>query len=352
MTRGRDARQPIYFLFFCCVTLQCAVLLCGCEGNLAQAKPREQFPPCTIWTSPETKISLDSPRSIAPTRDGMTFVLDASSRVHRMDPAPISFSLPESRKGSPGGNPCFDEKENVLIIADTHYHRILTLDPESGNVIRSFGEYGKGNGEFIYPLAVALGPEGKTLFVSEYGGDDRIQMFTRTGKWLGSFGTRGSNPGELDRPCGMVLGPDQNLYVADSCNHRVQVFDPEGNLLRVLDGALGNGGETSRLRFPFGVAVEPLGADPAQGVRVWVVEYGSSRITALGKTGAIEFRFDTFSCSDVESPIQLTAPRGIAIGPTRAGKSRSLHVADTGNHRILSLLLGPIVNQPSRWDEP
>merc|ERR1712226_686887 len=70
------------------------------------------------------------------------------------------------------------------------------------------------------------------------------------------FGARGSQPGFFTWPRGIAVGPDNTVVVADSSNHRVQIFDEHGEH-RLSFGCYGNGeGEFDCLA---GVAVNRIG---------------------------------------------------------------------------------------------
>src|SRR5205814_10619041 len=113
-------------------------------------------------------------------------------------------------------------------VADTHYHRILHYSPE-GTLLSESGSEGNGPGQFQYPTGNAMSADG-LIFVSEYGGNDRIQVFTRDGKILHAWGSYGAGPGQFERPQGIAVAGDR-IYVADAANHRIQVFSLEGKLL-------------------------------------------------------------------------------------------------------------------------
>src|SRR5690606_23097846 len=135
-----------------------------------------------------------------------------------------------------------------LIVADTHYHRIVTFDRD-GKVLSMFGELGEGPGQFIYPVSVTRDDPGH-LYVAEYGGNDRVQKFTSDGEWLLTMGSFGTEAGQFQRPSGIVWrandagesvsvskpaaqgsrGPTEGgtLFVADAINNRVQAFADDG----------------------------------------------------------------------------------------------------------------------------
>ena len=118
-----------------------------------------------------------TPRAIA-SDENTIVVIDKSGRLQRFDADGIFLSawdLELSGTGFPTGV-SIDDKGDIWI-ADTHQHRVLVLDSD-GNEVRSFGEYGTGDGQFLYPTDVAFGIDGE-VYVSEYGGNDRINVFDR-----------------------------------------------------------------------------------------------------------------------------------------------------------------------------
>ena len=71
-----------------------------------------------------------------------------------------------------------------------------------------------------------------------------IHSFSQKQALLLTFGSRGSQPGLFTWPRGIAVGPDNAIVVADSSNHRVQVFNEQGQH-RLSFGCYGNGeGET------------------------------------------------------------------------------------------------------------
>jgi DNA-binding beta-propeller fold protein YncE len=88
-----------------------------------------------------------------------------------------------------------------------------------------FGRSGEGPGEFRAPAGLAFDRE-DNLYVTEIG-NHRVQVFDKTGKFLTMWGRKGSAVGEFGNPHGIIV--DRNtghVYVADTSNNRVQVFEP------------------------------------------------------------------------------------------------------------------------------
>ena len=81
-------------------------------------------------------------------------------------------------------------------------------------------------------------------------------VYKRKRQQLFQLGGRGSEPGSFTWPRGLAVGPDNSIVVADSSNHRVQVFDSNGMFVKEF-GEYGNGeGELDCLA---GVAVNRIG---------------------------------------------------------------------------------------------
>ena len=103
----------------------------------------------------------------------------------------------------------------------------LKIDTE-GKVTGIVGGFGKEFGEFRYPYDVAVDKE-DNLYVCEYG-NSRIQKFSPDGEFVASWGRPGKEPGTLWCPWGVALDSKDKVLVADTNNQRV---------IR-LEGGIGN----------------------------------------------------------------------------------------------------------------
>jgi DNA-binding beta-propeller fold protein YncE len=223
-----------------------------------------------------------------------------------------TFTLSDIDKGKPTGANV--GPDGHLYIADTHYHRILVMDVD-GRTIRQIGRHGKGDGCFIYPTDVTFAPDGR-LFVSEYGGNDRISVFNAQGHFLYAFGSPEQGPLILARPAALCLDGDASeLYIADACHHRIVVVDFEGRVLREF-GRLGR--QAGQLRYPYDLTLLP-------DKRLVVCEYGNNRIQVFTRFGQSQARYGQAG----RSLGQLAYPWGVVVD-----RKKRAYIVDAGNNRI------------------
>jgi sugar lactone lactonase YvrE len=109
-----------------------------------------------------------------------------------------------------------------IFVNDTLNFRLQVLDANTGTHIMSIGEHGDGEGFFAQPKGVGVNSNGH-IFVTE-AVSARIQIFDMNGDFLLAFGHEGNQPGNFRLPSGLAIW-DNRIYVADSGNRRVQVFE-------------------------------------------------------------------------------------------------------------------------------
>jgi sugar lactone lactonase YvrE len=300
------------------VALSATLALCLAMSGAGCSSPAEgKTIPLTVARThvlPVVGAALPTPRALACTpRDellvlddkGRVLVYDATGRLDR------SWEMPAHDIGNPEGVVML--RDGNIAVADTHYHRVVIFD-DHGGVVSMFGEDGEGPGQFIYPADVTQDADG-FLYVSEYGGNDRVQKFTESGEFVVQFGTVGTGPGQFQRASGL-LWHEKTLFVADAINNRVQAFRDDGTFLRVVTDPVGG-----ELDYPYEIA---LAADDT----LYVVEYKAGRVTQLTRAGEVVGRFGETG----RGVGQFWTPWGLAV--TSDGR---ILVADTGNRRIVEL---------------
>jgi sugar lactone lactonase YvrE len=140
---------------------------------------------------------------------------------------------------SPAGL-AIDTENRFLYVADTELDQVLVYNAdEPFNLIRKIGTAGKKHeltelGQFSRPTNVAVDNEGN-LYVSDTF-NDRVEIFDADGNFVSTFGKAGDGPGYFARPKGIAIDNDGHVWVADTVQDRVQVFTREGQLLLWMGG--------------------------------------------------------------------------------------------------------------------
>ena len=79
---------------------------------------------------------------------------------------------------------------------------------------------------FNQPTDVAWDSQGNSYFSDGYI-NSRVAKVNARGEWVASWGSLGSGPGQFDTPHGIAVSPDDEVFVADRGNRRIQVFDTD-----------------------------------------------------------------------------------------------------------------------------
>lgn len=186
---------------------------------------------------------------------------------------------------------------------------------------------GRAAGQFDAPRGVAFGRDG-TVYVVDMR-NARVQQFARDGAFVRQFGAAGRGDGQFSREAGrgatgLAIDADGFVYVADTWNHRIQKFSPEGGFvakwgtfLNLVTGPAAT--DRSGFYGPRGIAIAPNG-------EVFVTDTGNARVLVFTRDGGFLREWGTKGAG----PNQLDEPVGIAVS---ADGSR-IYVADSANARI------------------
>jgi uncharacterized protein (TIGR03663 family) len=196
------------------------------------------------------------------------------------------------------------------------------------------GEAGTEPGQFNHPRGIAVGPEGEVYVVDS--DNFRVQVFNADGLFLRAWGSQcslesghgcvdpdGDGPlelgdGQFQEPWGIAVGPDGRVYVADTWNHRIQVFDSQGTFLTKW-GSYGQTSVDPDLFYgPRDVAVSDDG-------QVYVTDTGNKRVVVFDQDGNF---LDQWGGGGVLSGY-FDEPVGVALDP-----NGDVYVADTWNRRV------------------
>ncbi len=89
------------------------------------------------------------------------------------------------------------------------------------------------DGLFRQPTDVAWDSRGN-IYITDGYINSRVAKYDSHGDWVKSWGTKGTAPGQFNLPHSIAIDRNDNIYVGDRSNHRIQVFDTDGKFLRMF----------------------------------------------------------------------------------------------------------------------
>lgn len=316
-------------------------------GGQANSVPTETI-------APEARLAqgqLNNPRGMALDRDGNLYIADANNHrivVLNANGEQIrtigSIGHGEGQLNEPSGVSVDDDGN--LYVADTWNGRIVKFDRD-GKFVKQWGETNTPFGEpFVDPVTQQtvqryavdtkgtpegnaatplgfFGPRnvvvlGDRVYIADTG-NRRIVVTDRDGNFVQQFGSDGTQPGQMREPIGLGIDQQGRLYVGDTWNGRIQIFQPSS------DGTINptpintvkvSGWAANTYNDPF-IAVAPDG-------RVWASQGARNTIAQFDSSQQYIRRLATDPA--------LNAPKGIVIGP-----DNTLYVSNSGAQEILRL---------------
>ena len=259
---------------------------------------------------------LNRPLGVAVSQWGDIFVADSTNHriaVYDINGQPMGFI---GKSGSGPGE--FNYPTGVavhgrkLYVADFYNQRIQVLDfnGKQLSVLPRATDLRK-IGAAIMPVTVAVDEAGN-LYISDVS-RQKILVFDDKGNYVSSFGRPGSNPGELAYVNGIAVDYNDGLiYLSNSNNSRIDIFDLEGNFKGVAAGS-------GILANPKGIAFEEstgfLYVADTLAHQIHVIDKDGKEVERIGQRGldAGQFNFPT------------------AVAVDRKGK---VFVADRENDRV------------------
>lgn len=279
-----------------------------------------------VWGRPGiTPGRFQKPRAIAIDGHDQIFVVDMTARIQVFSPDGTflrGWQTPQFANGKPSGL-TVDEDGNLLV-ADTHYYRVLVYTPQ-GELLKDRtigGVHGQAPGQFGFVTDAVRDSKGN-YYVAEYGEFDRIQKFSPDGAFLFQWGGHGSEPSRFRRPENLAVDENDHIWVADACNHRIQVFDASDQPVRLVRIWGTQGHEVGQLSYPYDLVLDGQG-------HVYVCEFGNNRIQKFTLDGRPVGCWGKVG----RKPGELVNPWALA----RDSQGR-IHVVDSNNHRIQRIRL-------------
>ena len=203
-------------------------------------------------------------------------------------------------------------------------HRLQIFNPD-GSFYRSFGGYGSGNYGFIGPTGIAIDHTGKVYIADRY--NHRVQIYSNQLFYiatLGQTGVPGSDNARFWGPYDVAVDRNGYIYVADEGNDRIQVFNRDLQYVRTIGGD-GTGWDFSHFDGwgPHRLAVDSQG-------RLYVVDSGNARVQVFDNFANGNAYLTTIGGSGGTQPGRFSNAMGIAIGP-----DDSVYISEIeNNHRI------------------
>ena len=186
----------------------------------------------------------------------------------------------------------------VWAVTDHHNHCVYLLNSHTPQhtdkyqMLKKLGGQGNDDGQFQNPRGVAF-DSNNNLYVVD-GNNHRIQKFDMTGNYLLQFGNKGTGVGQLSSPRGVTVH-NGRVYVADSGNKRVAVFQTTGQFCHNIGEQL--------LGIPCDVAVN--------NNTLLVAVYGQNCLNAFTLDGQSKGNFGTLQQSNSKTNDSITYPYGL-----------------------------------------
>jgi sugar lactone lactonase YvrE/predicted metal-dependent phosphoesterase TrpH len=219
-----------------------------------------------------------------------------------------------------------DPDDGSIYLVEERGHRLVKLNG-AGSLLWTAGEAGvKGwdNEHFHYPRDVALDDRGYAYVADSL--NHRIQVYDATGTYSSTLGSRGSGEYQFNTPNGIAVSPDGHIYVADTGNHRVQIYDQSLTYVNTVRDLNGN---PCYFEWPEDVAVDTRGY-------IYVADAGRAYVMVLDATFDHLYNLgpDLYSYDSFSYPVRLATDKG-----------DNLYVADSGQDRIYHFRL------PQNWPQ-
>jgi len=269
---------------------------------------------------------FQKPRALAISPNDEIFTIDKTARVQVFDAQGTflrGWKVPDAANGKPTGA-SIDPTNGHLLVADTHYFRFLNYTPQ-GELLADRtigGENGYEPGQFGWVTDIARAPDG-TLYLAEYGEFDRIYKYSADGQYLDRFGEHGEAPLQFSRPQTLDVDHEGLLWIADSCNHRIQVVDWREDKPRSVSILGEQGPGIGQLKFPYGMKL-------ISDQRVLVSEFGNHRVQCWSRDGKPIASWGSAG----DAPGQLNQPWAVDCD-----SQERVYVVDSGNNRLQRFLL-------------
>ena len=256
----------------------CSAFIAGCFPSANSAESNESD---RIWGQQGVADGrFQRPRAIAIDEQDRIFIVDMTARIQVFDSEGRfirSWRTPAWENGKPSG--LSFASDGNLLVADTHYFRILVYTPAGELLLQRTigGEAGNAPGQFGFVTDIVEDSQGN-YYIAEYGEFDRIQKFSPEGRFLMQWGGHGREREKFMRPNNLAIDAHDRLWVVDSCNHRIKVYDANGEEPKLVKMWGVEGTAPGQMRYPYDLVLDGKG-------HVYVTEFGNHRVQKFTEDG-------------------------------------------------------------------
>lgn len=220
-----------------------------------------------VWQSAVRSVVPPSANAVVKTPTGLALSPDekalyiacsGSATILRADLERGKMEVIGTEQGKKPGRPfgVAVDGDGKVYVSDMSQDAVLVYGAD-GKHVRTMR-----NAELDKPTGLAIDRRRQLLYAiaGVHGTSDRhrVEVFSLAGQHLRTIGTRGEKPGEFNFPTNLTVAKDGTLYVVDMLNFRVQLFDPEGNLVSMF-GQIGAAGIPGAFDKAKSIALDAFG---------------------------------------------------------------------------------------------
>ncbi len=272
--------------------------------------------PFPIVVAPSPQSFIKPSRVVRGVNNPLSTVFNSKGQLVVVEGTTVSVLTPEGEKILTFGQlklargVTVDKDDNIYVVFGNGCVNKFTSD---GERVAAVGSRGSGNLQFSNPFGICYNKRDNNLYVPD-NMNHRIQVLSTELKFVRCFGTPGNGNGHLKQPLYATFDSANNLYVTEFANHRVQVFTAEGQFLRTFSQKA----NSQKLSAPWAIAIDSSGT-------VYVSENGPHHVSVFTSQGAY---ITTFGGPGKEEG-QFNIIYGLSID-----RNDSIFVSDQNNGRL------------------
>ena len=231
----------------------------------------------TYMGGKEVGGTFENPIGLALDAEGNIYVSDSKKKsvfVYTKDEKPLrTIGGPETLTWPVGL--AINDRLGRLYVTDSQAHNISVFDL-SGKFLFTIGQAGGRNGQFRYPNSVAIAPDGNIVVADTINA--RVQVLDPDGKFIRVVGMRGDGSTDLQLPKGVGVTKGGRIYVTDGRGNKMVIFRmSDGAALTSIGGkyAYGSGG---KMKVSPGGFLQPSGLFVDKNDTIYVADSFNLRL--------------------------------------------------------------------------